>query len=268
MPNRSSITRAFALLVLGIVSIPHTTRAADATAAAQILIPAAGHTPGANGTLFQSDIRVWNRREVPQRVTLQWLPQAGGATDPPVEVSIPSRSAIGSEDFVQEYFGLTGLGSILVTALSGDGQLDPGAQLRVTSRIWTPQSGTTGTTSQSLPAVPAPSGIGTTAVLWGLRRDERYRVNVGVVNLDPVHAQTFEIDVGQTRLSIPPEFYEITVPPMSMQLVSLNAPLQQPLSLVTIENTTEAATLSDRWMGFGSSVDNVTGDAWSEPATP
>lgn len=268
--TRSSASRVLFIIiaVVSVVAIPATTRAADPVTVAEILIPAAGNTPGANGTFFRSDIGVWNLRNVPQRVLLQWLPQAGSAAHPPVEVSIPAQNAIRSENFVEEYFGLNGLGSVLVTALSGDGQLDTNARLQVTSRIWTPQPDTTGTTSQSLPAVALPSISSPTAMILGLRRDERYRTNVGVVNLDPVHAQTFEIEVAQTQLSIPPEFYEITVPPMSMQLISLNALLQQPLFRVNITNTTEAGARSDRWTGFGSSVDNTTGDAWSELAIP
>ena len=161
--TRSPITRALTItLAFALIAIPPTTEAADTLPGAEFLIPAAGNTPGANGTFFRSDIGVWNLRDVPQRVALRWLPQAGSAAHPVVEVTISSQSTIRSEDFVAEYFGLNGLGSILVTALSDDGQPDPAARLQVTSRIWTPQPDTTGTTSQSLQVVPTPSSTGTT----------------------------------------------------------------------------------------------------------
>jgi hypothetical protein len=236
--------------------------------AAQILIPAAGSAAGANGTYFRSDIAIWNLRDVAQPIELLWLPQAGSATAPVVEATIPAHSALRSEDFVQEVLGHSGVGAIVVTSAAGGGTLDSGGRLQVTSRIWTPQPGNSGTTSQSLPAVLTEGIHAGIVAIFGLRRDDRYRVNVGIVNLDPLHEQTFEVEVTQTRLSLPPEFYSVTVPASSMQQISLNAPLQQPLVAVDVVNTTAAATRSSQWIAYGSSIDNVTGDAWSEIGTP
>jgi hypothetical protein len=236
-------------------------------ATAQLLIPAAGSVEGANGTFFRSDIMVRNFRDVVQRVELRWLPQAGAAGAAPVFVDIPVRSSIGSEDFVGEILHQTGLGSIVVTGVTAGGATDVAARLTAASRIWTPQPGTTGTTSQSLPAVPmATIGGAEHATIIGVRRDARYRVNVGIVNVDPVRTQTLRVEVPTSLLSLPPEVYEVTVPPLSMQLIALNALLRQPLSEVRVSNESAAAVRSSSWIAFASSVDNVTGDAWSELA--
>ena len=43
----------------------------------QLLIPAAGSTPGLNGTFFRSDISILNLAGHDEVVNLQWLPQPG-----------------------------------------------------------------------------------------------------------------------------------------------------------------------------------------------
>lgn len=237
-------------------------------ATSRLLIPAAGSAAGANGTFFRSDIMVRNLRTVVQRVELRWLPQAGAAGVAPVFVDIPVRSSLGSEDFVGEILHQTGLGSIIVTGVTGDGAMDAAARLTAASRIWTPQPGTTGTTSQSLPAVPiAAIDSAEDVTIIGVRRDDRYRVNVGVVNLDPLRTQTFRVEVPSSILSLPPETYDVTVPPLSMQLIALNALLRQPLAEVRVSNESAAAVRSESWIAYASSIDNVTGDAWSELAS-
>ncbi len=237
-------------------------------AAAQVLVPAAGSIPGANGTFFRSDISVWNLRDVPQAVELQWVPHAGTAAFAPVQAIIPAHGALRSEDFVHDIWGQSALGAIIVTGLAQDATSDTGARLHVTSRIWTPQGFTTGTTSQSLPAIPTGAINAGTVTIFGLRRDDRYRANVGIVNLDPSNEQTFDVDLGQNRLSQPPEVYSVTVPALSMRQIALNAPLQQPFILVRVSNITGVAARSSRWLAYGSSIDNSTGDAWSEVGAP
>src|SRR5438128_1259925 len=140
------------LLVALIAAVP---------AAAQILIPAAGNLAGGNGTFFKSDITIFNDRSVDQKVLIQWLPQGGSPPQISPIVTIKSFSGIISEDFVGNILSQTGLGAILLTPLKSDNTFDPNSALIVTSRIWTPQPGTTGTASQSFPAVNVPSILNT-----------------------------------------------------------------------------------------------------------
>ncbi|HEV8659365.1 MAG TPA: hypothetical protein VGS96_12150 [Thermoanaerobaculia bacterium] len=227
-------------------------------AAPQLLVPAAGSTPGANGTFFRSDITLINFGDVAQRVQLRWWPQVGGTTAV-TDINIPARTGISSEDFVNNYLGVQGLGSLLITGVTSTEALDPNAKLFATSRIWTPQPGTTGTTSQSLDVVrPGPTTMATAAI-FGLRRDSRYRVNVGIVNLDSATTVTFVITVSAAGAI---ESYTVTIPPTSMQQVPLTTSTS-PVSQITITSGSGATTL---WTAYGSSIDNVTGDSWSELA--
>lgn len=229
--------------------------------APQVLIAAAGNTAGAGGTHFRSDITLINLRNAAQRVRIDWLPQSGGATRPPLTVELAPLNAIRTQDFVGEILQTAGLGSIMMTGVTPAGEFDPAAVLYVTSRIWTPQPNTAGTTSQSFPAIPVSTISTPAAAIFGLRRSNQYRVNVGIVNLDSTRAQTFQIwDPVQAN---PPLVHTVTVPPMSMQQIAL-ASVNEDAGQILVENVTGSTSRSNQWVTYGASVDNVTGDSWSE----
>src|SRR4051794_25636561 len=108
----------------------------------QILIPAAGSVASANGTFFHSDIAIYNYRNDSQVILLQWLPRGitGLNTTTAIQIRLNPLSGILSEDFVTDIMRQSGLGAILVTALTTEGgTLDINGRLAVTDRIWTPQ---------------------------------------------------------------------------------------------------------------------------------
>lgn len=230
------------------------------SSAFQILIPAAGSLQGANGTFFRSDLTLVNYRSSQQRVQLQWLPQnTPGNTVTPVILTLSPQSGVNSEDFVATILHQSGIGAILITGVTAAGATDVNAQLIVTSRIWTPQpNAATGTNSQQFNGIPTADINSGTLSIIGQRRDSRYRTNVGVVNLSQT-LQSFRID-AQTSNGV--ETQTIDVPALSFNQASLpgadsTLPLQILVTCVTSGSPTNA------FMAYGSSVDNVTGDAWS-----
>jgi hypothetical protein len=235
------------------------------TAVPQLLIPAAGSTPGANGTFFRSDISIVNFTTHDQMVKLTWLPQSGMAGSS-ATITISAQSGIRSADFVASYLNQTGLGAIIVTGVTSTGAPDSSALLFASSRIWTPEPGTDGTTSQSLPAVPVSTVNTQIAALFavgGADNPANYRQNVGIVNLDPNNAQTFVIALPSSLGTM--QAAQVTIAPMSMQLVGIGSGLSATQE-VLIQNMTATATKSNTWIAYGSTVNNVTGDAWSELA--
>lgn len=237
-------------------------------AAPQVLIPAAGSTAGANGTFFQSDITLINLASHDQQVSMQWLPQGTtGAGIAPKVYTIPARTGVRSADFVRTYLSQVGLGAIIMKGVTNTGQLDTSALLYVSSRIWTPEPGTAGTSSQTFPVIPLDSVNTPAAALFSLGaivNPDKYRVNIGIVNVDPVNAQTFAIAVPTT--SPAPPTIMITVQPMSMQQIPIDVGATSTgLPEVTITNMTSAMR-SNLWTAYGSTIDNITGDAWSELA--
>ncbi len=230
--------------------------------APQILIPAAGSVQGANGTFFRSDVTLINYATHDQLVRLRWLPQgASGNTVAPVDVTIRALTGMTSEDFVTSVLQKSGLGAILITGINADGSPDSSAALYATSRIWSNQPGlSSGTVSQTFPTIPAAALNSTRLALIGLKRDDRYRLNVGVINLDPVNEQTFQIVASGTNTAV--ENTIVTVPPLSMVQASIVGGAL-PNVQVAVQNVSPSVR-TNTWTAYGSSVDNTTGDSWSE----
>jgi hypothetical protein len=237
----------------------------------QVLIPAAGSVPGQNGTYFRSDITIANLLNRAQTVRVEWLSQNGTA-NMSRELQMPAGTGIRSADFVVEYLNTSGLGSIVLTALTGPGSsvVDTTAKLYVASRIWSPQPGTGGTTSQSFDVIPVsavnmPLGV-FYAVGGGPAPDDasKYRFNIGIVNLDPVNAQTYAIYIPVPTIPIP---VSVTVPPRSMVQIGMGSGTS-PTTEYFIQNITGTATRSNTWTAYRSTVNDITGDAWSELALP
>lgn len=240
----------------------------------QILIPAAGAVQGANGTFFRSDITLANFRNVDQQVQLLWIPPpppspAVAIQIQPVTITIKAQSGIASEDFVTNYLHQTGLGAILITGVTSSAAIDTGALLFATDRIWTNQPGTSGTVSQSFPVVPVgalnPAGQ---VLILGQKISDQYRTNVGIVNLDPRFTRTF--DIVQSADAANPVTTTIMVDPMTMVQVPLpNSPANALQVIVAPrQEPFPAPGANNQWVAYGSSVDNVTGDSWSNLAMP
>jgi hypothetical protein len=229
-------------------------------AAQQYILPAAGNAAGSNGTYFRSDVAIWNYREVSQRVLLRWLPQGNsGVGIAPVDITIGAYSGLQDEDFVGEVMHREGVGAIYIVAVRADGSPDPGARLTIQSRIWTPQAGTRGFTSQSFDGIRITQIVGgPQRVITNQRNDFRYRMNVGIVNLDPVDTHTWTVVApgGGT--------FTITVPPMAMHQVPVPQwPNSTAAPLLRILGNGGGDTT---WLAYGSSVDNVSGDGWTSLA--
>ena len=235
------------------------------SAAPQIVIPVAGNTAGANGTFFRTEISVINLRNTAQRVALYWLPQGlSGNTLPTQIIEINPLSGISSENFVNDILGKTGIGAIQFISVNANGTIDLGGLLHVTSRIWTPRpDGGAGTMSQTFPAIirgeASPSIL---KVVFGQRRSSQYRLNAGVMN-PAATTQRFRITAhitggGGTDTQVT----EIDVPARAIQQITVGGTSSGTVQ-VLIENVT--GTAGD-WHGWASSVDNASGDGWSQLA--
>jgi len=225
----------------------------------QLLIPAAGAQQGGGNTFFRSDISLINYRSVDQRVRLQWLPEdTTGVGMAPMDITISAASGIASEDFVTNVMQRTGLGAILVTGIDAGGSPDPSALLVASSRIWTPENGSSGTESQSLPSIATTDISSGIVSILGTRRDARYRMNVGIVNLATT-TQTFQVTVAGSFGS---QTQQQTVPAMAMTLFGVTgSPSTTPLQIQVVN--VGAPPRSANWVTYASSIDNVTGDAWT-----
>jgi hypothetical protein len=251
------LTAVLAFLIAPVLFAQHTVTPENVllplTSSPTLVIPVAGATAGANNTFFRSDINLINLGNTDQRVIIQWLPQ--GRTGQGLisrDITLPAQSGFFSEDFVTNVLQQTGLGAIVIQAVDGEGTYDSTARLYGTSRIWTPQPGTDhGTVSQTLPGQSR-------KWIFGVRRDERYRLNVGVLNRD-AEVRRFRI---QTLGSIPQgggEVIELELQPLSMHQVNIPGTATGSFQII-VENI---STNNGTWETWASSIDNVTGDGWT-----
>lgn len=260
MDRRTAVRRSIITIVIILTAAAASAQiVVTRSSASQLLIPAAGALDGSNGTFFRSDISLLNYRSTAQNVRLQWLPQTGTSTSgPTIETTIAASSGIASEDFVTNIMQRSGLGAILVTGITSAGDTDPAAELVATSRIWTNQPNGSGTQSQSLPSIATADINSTVVAVLSARRDARFRVNVGIVNLS-LSAQRFQVTVAGSAGT---DQQQVDVQAMSMTLFGvLGAASTVPLQ-IQVQNVSTPGQ-STAWVAYASAVDNITGDAWT-----
>jgi hypothetical protein len=101
----------------------------------------------------------------------------------------------------------------------------------------------------------------------GLRQDAGFRTNVGVFSMDPYHPRAFRVtatgETGSASLIVTVQPYSMTqvalptgdLGRMSIRFELLDDPVQDPDYPIA-------------WAGYGSTVDNHTGDSWMQAAVP
>jgi hypothetical protein len=164
-------------------------------------------------------------------------------------------------DFVGTTLKTSGLGALLIIAFDPTGKTtDTEAFIDGFSRIWTPQPGSSGTVSQSFPAVSLFDSVDDfTAFALGLRQDASYRTNVGVVNLDSV-VHTWTITSLNTNATM-----TLQVQPFSLSQTGVPASFAG--SSGNLSLTYDVSATNFTWSAYASSVDNLTGDGWVSRAT-
>lgn len=259
------------LLTFGVIHAAETPRPHAITAVAgssSLLIPAAGNVEGGNGTHFRTEITLVNHDEVVVRVALRWITRDVTSTAQAVLLELPAKTVLFYDDFVGQILGQTGLGSILIRSVDAAGEPLPTASLDAFARIWTFQPGTDGTVSQPMYALRENellTNASRPAYILGMKQTERFRANLGVVNLNPTTAQSYTVHVAGTEQATS---FRVDLAPFSMKQVPLPAGNFGDFYLVIVPiggilNPFGESTFA----AYGSTVDNVTGDAWSVAST-
>ena len=235
-----------------------------------VMIPVAGDVPGAFGTQFQTDVTIANRTQSAVQAGVFWLPQnrSGSVTIPLRILTLPPNSTQFFPRFVTDTLNETGLGAFILRALNDDGSPNVNARIDVFARIWTPAHTGGGTYSQGVYSATT-HGPGTddlqpiSAWVYGLHQSSGFRTNYGIVNMTNVE-RTFDIDViGQTGARLQ---RTVTLPAASM--IHEPLPQGQNFGQLTIQMVVQYSpfNLSPAWTGYGSTIDNITGDAWYSKA--
>jgi hypothetical protein len=229
----------------------------------QLLYPIAINAPGKNGTFYKTDYFVINERPFDQDVLIGFLPAGVSAAGTSAQrFMLRASTAYAITDFLGTGTGRlnkSGVGSLLLTAvMSGTNTIDTGGLVFGASAIWTNQPGSTGTTSFYSPAVsPGIVHGSSSALAAGIRQNTNFRSNFGVVNLDIFSAHTFTVDVlgGGS-----PARVMVTVPPLSMQYAAVPDITPSDTGYIVLKFTPTIG-FDFQWNSFGTTADNITGDA-------
>ncbi|HEV7920014.1 MAG TPA: hypothetical protein VGR02_04400, partial [Thermoanaerobaculia bacterium] len=142
--------------------------------AAEWLVPAAAHAPGAGGTNWRTDLRIVNPSAAAASVRIDLLPQNSdnSARGSNVTVSVPAQGQLSLNDVLESRFGFTGNSALFVSSSE--------PSLIVTSRTFNEASGGS-TYGQFIPGVPTGQALGAGVIghLIYLSKTADYRSNLG-----------------------------------------------------------------------------------------
>lgn len=184
------------------------------------VIPAAGNSPGANGTTWATRLSIFNPQTYTLRVSMTFIPTLGGKGIEKL-VDIPANALAYYDNVLHDVFGISGTGALLVATFPED---NPGVANETIARAFLTESNTfnnahSGTFGQTIPGIF--SGLqdfnteGITAVAHGILNNVGgWRTNIGAVNLGrtsvTMRVSVYDFD-GNTILNKAP----FTIPPLA-----------------------------------------------------
>jgi len=227
------------------------------TADPEWFVPAAARAAGQNGTVWRTDLAIFNGSGREASLTFTFLPKDGdngGLTGLPLSLSAGKVLAI--DDVVLALFGL-GDGSGAIRIQSSE------PEMVVTSRTY--NDAPAGTFGQSIPGFPVGSALvaGREGQIVGVIEGTNFRTNLGFVNASP--------DLVQLKTS----FYDSEGVLLGIKLYSLKpfSQIQIGRAFKTVSSAdvsggrmTVAVTSGGSIFAYASMVDNRSGDPVYLPA--
>jgi PKD repeat protein len=225
---------------------------AAAGGAFRSLVSAAAQTNGVGGSVWRTELSIFNAGTSGVTVQLIFVPSAGASVQTR-SVFLSPKQLVTYDNALLDVFGMSsGTGAIAIESNGATFLPD----LKVSSRTFT--NGSTGTYGQAVPDVNA-SAMPQTLYLTGLEADEKYRTNVGIVNnsLAPVTATLVLTDadghtVGTANLNVGARTFQqsslVTYFPAMSGIAAANLSLRV------------AATAQNALSVYASVIDNRTQD--------
>ncbi|HKO54815.1 MAG TPA: hypothetical protein VJ276_02990 [Thermoanaerobaculia bacterium] len=218
--------------------------------AAEWMVPAAAHAPGAGGTNWRTDLRVVNPSGAAADVRIDLLPQNSdnGARSRSVTVSVPAQGQLSLNDVLESRFQFTGNAALLVGSSE--------ASLVVTSRTFNEASGGA-TYGQFIPGVSSAQalGAGVTGHLIYLSKTVDYRTNVGFAGTTGGAGKVFVRLYDAAGQSIGSGAFDVQ-PYGQSQINDVFAATNAPALAVARAEVTSTVPV----IAYASIIDNRTGD--------
>jgi PKD repeat protein len=224
------------------------------------LVPAAAQTNGVGGSVWRTELTLFNGGTEPASGQFTFIP-GGGAPVLTRSLFLGVNQSITYANALSDLFGLSnGAGAIAIEASSATTT----PAIRVTSRTFT--TGSVGTYGQSVPNVSGDDAT-STLLLTGLESDANFRTNIGLVNRTalPVAAGLTLYDANGNVVATT----TVTVPENNFQQSSLGSffPAVNGRSFAALSMRVDAAT-PNAVSAYGSVIDNRTQDPVYVQAIP
>jgi PKD repeat protein len=240
-------------------AIAHTITIA-APAAYRTLVPVAAQTNGLSGSVWRTELTLFNGGSEAAAGQFTFIP-GGGGTVLTRSLFLGANQSITFANALNDLFGLSsGAGAIAIEASSASST----PSLRVTSRTFT--TGSSGTYGQAVPNVST-DDLTTTLLLTGLESDTNFRTNIGLVNRSgaPVTAGLTLYDANGNVVATS----VVTVPENNFQQGSLATyfPAVTGRSYAALSMRVDSAS-PNAVSAYGSVIDNRTQDPVYVQAIP
>ncbi len=233
---------------------------ANAIGVYRSLISAAAQTNGAGGSVWRTELTLFNPGSDYVSVQFIFLPAAGGAVQSRSTFMAPLQTLTYNNALLDIYGISSGTGAIAIEATSATST----PTLKVSSRTFT--TGSSGTYGQSVPSVTS-DALPMQQVLTGIESDADYRTNIGLVNRSnsPVTAALSLVTADGRSLGT----IDVTVPANAFQqngLASLWSSVNGgSYSRLTL---TIASSAANALSAYASVIDNRTQDPIYIQAVP
>jgi hypothetical protein len=244
--------------------------------AADVTVPIVGFVQGPNDVSYRTELTITNYRDVPQYVELSLIkdgyaqPRAIFQLEPYETEFLPS-AGFGTSSSAPDNI----VGALRIRALepfhSGDleGTADPNGRIEATAFVVADRGrfAKHGSSRQEVAGIPSSDYIAEEAVFLGVRHSINTGVytNVGIVNMHPTQTATFYV---QFQYADP---IAVVVPPNTLRQIRLpgeghGGRYVRVYPEWSIGDGPPARTMP--WVAYTSSVDMLTGDAFSGLRVP
>jgi PKD repeat protein len=223
-----------------------------APSAYRTLVPVAAQTNGLGGSVWRTELTLFNGGSEAAAGQFTFIPGGGGSVLTR-GLFIGASQSITYANALNDLFGLSvGAGAITIEATGATST----PSLRVTSRTFT--IGTSGTYGQAVPNVSS-DDLTTTLLLTGLESDANFRTNIGLVNRSgaPVAAGLTLYDMNGNVVATT----AVTVPANNFQQSALSSffPTMAGRTFASLSMRVDSAT-ANAVSAYGSVLDNRTQD--------
>ncbi len=225
-------------------------------------VPGIASITGVGGAFFRSELSIANSGRGPATVTLTFLEHDRNNTSAPTRTYVLGPlETLHFDDALSTLFGVSDTYGALIV------QSDTSPGVTVFERILTDATTTAGTVGQQTDAVSA-EDLSTSGSLLGVRQDDDFRTNVGLLNPGSGNAtvrlrlvQSPASELGSTEIVLPPRGY--IQRNLSALFPDAVLPPGETLS-IELESVNSASSL----FAFASVIDNVSQDPTFYPEQP